>query len=262
MPSFLGKHVNITDVNFSNVSDIQQSLKNTGLCFVNNQIKINFNYNNYIEKLSSFKGYKEFYVGTEEHSLILPQILSSKLIESLSSKNVDIFVSSIVLRYSKNYTGSRLHRDLVTFVNEAFDYDIFTCWTPLTDVTLDAGPIAIIGRNENTLHKKECFIKKVNLQAFHSKDTNIDIKFKELFKSRDLEKYEDEIKSWDNQESFGNVFYAKNLNVGDVALFTKDVLHGSLDSTNNHLRVSLDFRLAVINKKYKSTIANLIKLNV
>jgi hypothetical protein len=243
MISYYGKSVEIKECNFSNINNSLTDIHSKGFCFLKNAVKIDFNYEPYLQPFNSFKIHKVFDQDSKEYKDILSQILSSALFKELINSRNSIFVSSVVLRALKNEKGAMLHKDSDIFIDSAFDYNIFTCWTPLTNTTLETGTIAIVDRFKNHKHRSKCIIKKNNLLKDLKNIIDIQDR-KKLFKAN-LEDYQTEKNLW---LQHGDKFYAKNLCIGDAALFSKETLHGSLDSNNDLLRVSLDFRVAVLPK--------------
>ena len=237
----------INDIPYTRIEDCLHVLKDKGFCFVKNAVNIDFNFKKYINpELSEFKIVEEFSTRSIEYDNITSQIFKSKLLEEFH-KNNHVYCSNIDLRCSKSYSGTFLHKDSDIFYDRVFDFDVFTCWTPLLDTTFNSGVVAIVDRfvdeglRRNSIRRKILFFGKSGVHSKSVKEISAGFRSdEEIF-----------LKEKDEWGKYGERFYAKELKVNDVALFSKETLHGALD-TNIDIRSSLDFRLAIIPKDKKN----------
>lgn len=244
MSYFNNKKVEILECPFTPIENALETLKNRGFCFIENAVSIPFEYSHEIQQDESFKKIVEYNVGAEEYNIIMFHFFNSKLSNEFLKNNRRYFVSNIDLRILKNSKGTFLHKDSDVFYDEVFDLDIFTCWTPLVNTNFTTGTIAIVDSFKNQEHRNTLLVKKSILTKKYKNIDNLD--FNSVAISRGFyptdKVYNKEHNEWENH---GNKFYAKHLKVGDVALFTKETLHASLDTIDG-VRVSLDFRIALL----------------
>ena len=100
---------------------------------------------------------------------------------------------------------------------------LLTCWTPLGDVTLDEGPIALWFGSP--------YERRV-LSSYGRSDVDRDLV--DGYVSHDPA---------EAQASMGGRWYSADFRAGDVLVFGMDVLHGSLDNrTEDTVRLSCDTR--------------------
>jgi ectoine hydroxylase-related dioxygenase (phytanoyl-CoA dioxygenase family) len=243
--SFNKQPVKIKEIEYTKKEEAVDTLQKRGFCFLKNVIKINFDHTRYFDNSEvSVKKIVEFNTQTQEYSNISNDIYKSELMRILSGNNKSVYLSDIDLRCFKNHHGTFLHKDSDVFYDRVFDYDLVTCWTPLVNTTLETGTIAIVDRfidvqqRSNAIKRKLSFINKRDTLNTHNKTVR---EISNGFKPN-KEVYLRERDEW---LTHGDEFYAKELKIGDVALFTKESLHGALD-TNKGIRASLDFRLAII----------------
>ena len=100
--------------------------------------------------------------------------------------------------------------------------DLVTCWTPLTDVPVANGPIA--------LWLGSPFQERI-VATYGAQDVDRDLI--DGYVAHD---------PWECVASMGGRWHSADFEAGDVLLFDMHTLHGSLDNTTDELRVSCDTR--------------------
>ena len=100
--------------------------------------------------------------------------------------------------------------------------NVFTCWTPLGDVTYDTGPLAILAGS----HRLE--------------------KIKQTYGKMDVDR--DHVTGWFSTDpvelvdAYGGQWQTTEFTAGDVLIFGMFTMHGSLDNASNRYRLSCDTR--------------------
>lgn len=124
------------------------------------------------------------------------------------------------LRIAGTGATSAVHSDIV-FMGRGTK-NLFTCWTPLGDVTLDMGPVVL-------------------LLGSHKLD-----KVKQTYGQCDVDR--DLIEGWISKdpvemvEKFGGRWATTEFRAGDVLIFGMYLLHASLSNGSNRYRISVDAR--------------------
>lgn len=254
---FNGKHAKILDIDYTSIEDAYNVLNKKGFCFIKQCLKMPLPFQRYANTdTACVNKIQEFYHDSIEHKNLNKFFRSSKIFNFLQ-KQGEIFVSSIDLRIFKNSTATFLHHDLDVFLNPIFDEDIYTIWTPLTNTTFNTGTLAIVGKVENFYNYKNIIKEEAKnedcINAFYD---NYEVS--KRFKVTKYKDYKDEeVKSKMKFFQIENTFFAKELNIGDVAIFKKDVLHCALDTIEG-IRASLDFRIAIIPENKKKIFLNFV----
>ncbi|MEK3886309.1 phytanoyl-CoA dioxygenase family protein [Bacillus sp. FSL K6-3431] len=102
--------------------------------------------------------------------------------------------------------------------------DLYTCWTPLGDVSLEMGPLVVCLGSQN--------FEKV----------------KNTYGEMDVDRDNVEGGGWLSDdpyeivEKFGGKWATTSFNAGDAIIFGMFFLHGSLNNTTNQYRLSMDTR--------------------
>jgi len=115
---------------------------------------------------------------------------------------------------------SPLHYDVV-FMGRGTK-NLFTCWTPLGDVSLDMGPLAICEGSHRFEKLKRTYgemdVDRDLIEGHYSKDP-VEV-----------------------VDRFGGRWLTSSFRAGDVVVFGMYTLHGSLANRTNRLRISFDAR--------------------
>ncbi len=120
-----------------------------------------------------------------------------------------------------DFTGS--HYDIVYMGRGT--QNLYTCWTPITEVTYDMGSLAILVGS----HRGEAFER---VRATYGKmDVDRD-KVTGWFSTDPLEMV----------EKFGGKWHTTEFQPGDVLIFGMYTMHASLTNTTNRYRISCDTR--------------------
>jgi len=252
---FNNKEATITDVEYTPISDAFSVLKNRGYCFLQNVIDIPFNFSNFCDlSEAKIKTVLEFSPLTKEHSIVKEHFLKSKIFNELKKTCDHSFISDVDLRIFKNSSGTHLHKDSDIFYDSVFDYDVFVCWTPLTDTTFTTGTLAIVDNFIDEDNRKECLLRKLALQKKYKNVLPCSTEKGDFNFVPNSKVYDKEKDIW---ATYGSRFFAKKLKIGDAVIFTKEVLHGALDSVEG-IRASLDFRIAAIPRNKNNILYGII----
>ena len=124
------------------------------------------------------------------------------------------------LRTAGTGAGSPIHCDIV-FMGRGTQ-NLYSCWTPIGDVTLDMGPLVICLGS----HKFE----KVR-QTYGASDVDRDL-IEGKFSDDPVEIV----------DKFGGIWATTEFEAGDAIIFSMFNMHGSLVNTSNKVRISVDTR--------------------
>ena len=166
-----------------------------------------------------------FYGGTK-HITHSPEFLA--LVESPEIMNFfEQFLGGAVLTYSYKWlravaTGQQTgaHYDIVYMGRGT--QNVFTCWTPLGDVPLAEGPLAVL----------------VGSHRFE--------RIRETYGRMDVDR--DRIEGWFSEDPvelvdhFGGEWRTTEFRAGDVLIFSMFTMHASVTNTTNRIRLSADTR--------------------
>ena len=124
------------------------------------------------------------------------------------------------LRTAGPGAGSPIHYDIV-FMGRGTQ-DLYSCWTPLGDVSLDMGPIVFcLGSNQ---------FEKVRA-TYGQADVDRDL-IEGHFSDKPLEIV----------KKFGGRWATTTFSAGDVIIFSMFLMHASLVNTSNKIRITADTR--------------------
>lgn len=99
---------------------------------------------------------------------------------------------------------------------------ILTCWTPLGDVSLEMGPLALLVGSHRFEALKETYAK-MDVDRDHVTGS---------FSSDPIELV----------DRYGGQWGTSSFEMGDILIFGMYIMHGSLDNTTNRFRLSTDTR--------------------
>lgn len=102
--------------------------------------------------------------------------------------------------------------------------DLYTCWTPLTDVSLEMGPLAVCVGSHRFKQLKETY-------------GNMDVDRDNISKTGWFSSNPIEI-----VDKHGGKWASASVEAGDVIIFGMFTMHGSLNNTTNRYRISADTR--------------------
>jgi len=100
--------------------------------------------------------------------------------------------------------------------------NLYTCWTPLGDVSLELGPLALLVGPPRFDHVKE------------------------TYRRRDVDR--DHVTGWFSNDpvelvdTFGGQWQTSEFQAGDVLIFTMFTMHASINNTSDRFRISSDAR--------------------
>ena len=124
------------------------------------------------------------------------------------------------LRTAGPGSGSPIHYDII-FMGRGTQ-DLYSCWTPFGDVSLDMGPIVLcLGSNR---------FEKVRA-TYGQSDVDRDL-IEGHFSDKPLEIV----------EKFGGHWATTTFSTGDVIIFSMFLMHASLVNTSNKIRITADTR--------------------
>ncbi len=122
---------------------------------------------------------------------------------------------------------SAIHSDVV-FMGRG-THNLYTCWTPVGDVTLDMGPVVLcLGTQRSEA-----------LQPYWASDVDRDLI--EGWLSKDPVEIADR---------FGGRWATTNFQAGDVLIFSIRILHASLTNTSDKVRLSTDTRYQLASEPF------------
>ncbi len=116
------------------------------------------------------------------------------------------------------FTGA--HYDIV-YMGRGTKY-VLTCWTPLGDISLEMGPLALLVGSHRFEILKETYAK-MDVDRDHVTGS---------FSSNPIELV----------DRYGGRWETSSFEMGDVLIFGMYVMHGSLDNTTDRFRISTDTR--------------------
>ncbi|CAN5628833.1 hypothetical protein BH10ACI4_BH10ACI4_07890 [soil metagenome] len=124
------------------------------------------------------------------------------------------------MRVAGGGAESSIHSDVV-FMGRG-THDLYTCWTPFGDVTLDMGPIVLCLGSQNIDGMKNTYwaadVDRDLIEGYFSKDP------------------------MEMVHTFGGHWATTEFHPGDVLIFGMHILHASLANTSNRYRISADMR--------------------
>ena len=124
------------------------------------------------------------------------------------------------LRTAGPGSGSHIHYDIV-FMGRGTQ-DLYSCWTPFGDVSLDMGPIVFcLGSNRFDKVRK----------TYGQSDVDRDL-IEGHFSHKPLEVI----------EKFGGYWATTSFSAGDVIIFSMFLMHASLVNTSDKIRITADTR--------------------
>jgi len=238
MITFNSKPVKVVTPEYNTTAEFKETLLHNGYIFAKDVIDLDFDSSAYMKgredtDKESIKYRENFYYPDKTYEYILSKIKTSKLLTTLKNSFSNLYIANhVVFRYMKNNEGTYLHKDEDLIHNLPF----FTVWVPLTDVTLEHGPVAMYKFSEKS--KEKSLDKRLSL--IQSRVTNKNVA-KYLEKNYDAH---EDIKYEFNNDL--DSLIARNLNLGDAVVFLKNFLHCSLDV--HGVRSSLDFRIIYSDK--------------
>jgi len=121
-----------------------------------------------------------------------------------------------------DFTGA--HYDVV-YMGRGTIRNLYTCWTPLSDITLDHGPLAVLQGSHN-------------LPKFQ--------KLRDTYGRMDVDR--DNVSGWFSNDpvelvdKFGGQWKTTEFKMGDVLLFGMYTMHASIINEQNRYRISCDTR--------------------
>jgi hypothetical protein len=128
------------------------------------------------------------------------------------------------LRAVGNESGTKPHYDVV-FMGRGETQNLFTCWTPLSDIGIDGGPLAVlVGSHRLDSYKKvretygKADVDRVNIDSNFSHDP-LEI-----------------------VEQFGGQWQTAEFKMGDVLIFTMYTMHAAIQNMTRRVRISADVR--------------------
>lgn len=132
------------------------------------------------------------------------------------------------LRIAGHGAASAVHADIV-FMGRG-TRNLYTCWTPLGDVSLDMGPVVLLPGSHRIDRVKQtygqCDVDRDLIEGWISKDP---IEMVNLF---------------------GGRWSTTGFRAGDVLIFGMYLLHASLTNTSNRYRISVDARYQLASEPF------------
>ncbi|MCX6623361.1 MAG: phytanoyl-CoA dioxygenase family protein [Acidobacteria bacterium] len=132
------------------------------------------------------------------------------------------------LRVAGPGAESPIHSDIV-FMGRGTER-LYTCWTPLDDISLDMGPVVLCLGSHRAASLRS---------TYWSADVDRDLI--EGFLSKD---------PLDTLERFGTRWSTTEFRAGDVLIFNMHILHASLANLSNRFRISVDARYQLASEPF------------
>jgi hypothetical protein len=128
------------------------------------------------------------------------------------------------LRAVANDAGTKPHYDVV-FMGRGETQNLFTCWTPMSDIGIDGGPLAVLTGS----HRLDSYKRVRDTYGKADVDReNIDSNF-----SHD---------PLEIVEQFGGQWQTTEFKMGDVLIFGMYTMHAAIQNTTRRVRISADVR--------------------
>ena len=132
------------------------------------------------------------------------------------------------LRVAANGAESSIHSDIV-FMGRGTK-KLYTCWTPIGDVTLDMGPIVLCLGSEKIEAMQDTYwasdVDRDLIEGYFSKDP------------------------MEMVSKFGGHWATAEFHPGDVLIFGMHILHASLTNTSDRYRMSADARYQLASEPF------------
>lgn len=238
--SYKNKPCEIITPEYSRDENFLKDLKTNGYVFLENAVDIDVDYKkhpSYSADAKIIDVVENLFPDDREYHAIYNSFKKSKAFKLITDNlNKVRLYNFMCFRLYKDSGASSMHRDDDFAITYSLNTNFIICWMPLTNVPINAGPLAIAtGDHPNVYTDKDKqeasnYVKKY----LHSPDMidNVDGIRKAMLNEDD---YKIDVKRDHNS------FIAKDLKVGDVVIFTNEKVHGSLDN-QNILRSSVDIR--------------------
>lgn len=231
--------VDPVELAYTTCSSLVSTFKERGFAVIENAI--NFDLNNI--EYSGNAVEKNFIKSTIEFINFERYIKTTGLYNQLCNLG-NLELINMVYRFRKNKTGTKLHTDKYSLAHCMFYANFINCWSPLTNLSLEEGPLCfVVYENTPKYAKEEMGVFMYNKQYISEKyKSNLNCIFD------DYNLFENGLKSrvYDEKflEEYNCKIYAMPLKRGDVLVFNKNIIHGALDS-NTGVRKSIDFRFGI-----------------
>ena len=132
------------------------------------------------------------------------------------------------MRVARNGAESPIHSDIV-FMGRG-THNLYTCWTPIGDVTLNMGPIVLcLGSEKIEALQKTYWASDVDrdlIEGYFSKDP------------------------MEMVTKFGGSWATSEFHPGDVLIFGMHILHASLANLSDRYRISADMRYQLASEPF------------
>jgi len=132
------------------------------------------------------------------------------------------------MRVAGSGAESSIHSDIV-FMGRGTQ-NLYTCWTPISDVTLEMGPVVLCLGSE-----------KIEAMRNTYWASDVDRDFVEGYFSKDPIEMVDK---------FGGHWATTEFHAGDVLIFGMHILHASLANLSNRYRISVDARYQLASEPF------------
>ena len=197
--------------------------------------------------------------GSTEFNEFEQYIKTTDFYRNLSKLGV-LELINYVYRQRKKAEGTKLHTDKFTLSYCMFYINYLNCWSPLVDLSLEEGPLCFADFSDKKVYQQEessifIFNKNYIRQKYNNDLSLIFSNYYEFEQGLKGMHYGNAFK-----EKYHSKIYSMPLKKGDVAIFSKNIIHGALDSNKNS-RSSIDFRFGVNLPKEIPCVKEFFKLN-
>jgi len=228
-------------VDYSTPETFDHDLFNRGYCFLENSVDMTYDYKqhefdpNTKEQLEIFR---QFFRDTAQYAHIKQDFLKSKAFELLKTGREKLWMPNFYyFRIMKNIAGTTAHLDMDNELIFAtgIGSNFVTCWMPLIDLQLEAGPIFVSYKRDKKLsahdmlkgirYRKQCLMGDAKQNLEEQRKTHLSYHYRKEEYAFDVDQ-----------------IIVKPLKKGDVVMFMGNTPHGSLDN-QGLLRTSIDLRI-------------------
>jgi len=226
---------------YTNEENFEKEFNEKGYVFLENVVNIEYDFKqrqDYNFKKEKLDVIENFFPDTKEYHNILTNFKASKIFNIINKNFKDLRLYNFMcFRLYKNASCSGMHRDDDLAIIFPTKTPFIICWMPLLNVPLGSGPLAVVGKTVTQYSQQDIDEGKKYVDTFLKKDDimeNIDSIRNALNCGLDYQR-KNTFKNFDT-------IVTRDLKKGDAVIMNHDVLHGSLDQTNNLVRSSIDLR--------------------
>jgi ectoine hydroxylase-related dioxygenase (phytanoyl-CoA dioxygenase family) len=233
------KDYGLNVANYTKEENFLHDFTTKGYVFLENVVNLDYNYKERSDfsRTSNLDIIENFFPDGPEYFKIYNSFKRSKIFHILSNNLTSLRLYNFMcFRLYKGNECSSLHRDDDLAIIYPLNTKFIICWMPLTDVSLNAGPLAIAERTKTEYSQQDIQEGEKYVQKYLKSDNAME----NTDSIRDAILKNEDYKISINRDF--NTLVSRNLKKGDVVVMNHDIVHGSLQN-NNLIRSSIDLRL-------------------